>query len=108
MSLFESKQENDVCRILLSENFTAPVVPSLQQHLKQRVAEGSRTVIFDMSATRMLDSSGIGLLTATANSLSATGGCIKVVAVTPEIFRLLKMMRLVERLNVSEQTGSRD
>jgi len=88
--------------VAMPENFTAPLVPALQQQLKQLIDDGSTDIVFDMAATRMLDSSGIGLLTATANSLAAKGGRIEVTAVAPEIFRLLKMMRLVERLNVSQ------
>ncbi len=102
MDSVDFKQENDVTRLLMPENFTAPLVPSLQARLKQVIAEGSKTIVFDMQSTRMLDSSGIGLLTATANSMATVGGRMEVVAVAPEIFRLLKMMRLVERLNVTE------
>ena len=102
MDSVDIKQEDDITRILMPENFTAALIPPLQAKLKQLIGAGSRTIIFDLQATRMLDSSGIGLLTATANSLAPVGGRMEVVAVAPDIFRLLNMMRLVERLNVSE------
>jgi anti-anti-sigma regulatory factor len=49
----------------------------------------------------MLDSSGMGLLIAAANSLAPGGGRIRVTNVSPDIFRLLQSMRLTTRLNVS-------
>jgi len=102
MNTIDILKENGSHKVVMPENFTAPLVPALQQQLKQLIDGGSRAIVFDMAATRMLDSSGIGLLTATANSLAASGGRIEIIAVPPEIFRLLKMMRLVERLNVSQ------
>ena len=49
----------------------------------------------------MLDSSGMGLLIAAANSLAHSGGKLRVTNVCPDIFRLLQSMRLTARLNVS-------
>lgn len=89
------------CRVILPAQFTAQLVPELQTSLKQLLADGVNEIEFDFGATRMLDSSGIGLLTATSNSLSRLGGSIKVVKVAAEILRLLQMMRLVDRLNAS-------
>ncbi len=102
MNTIDIREENGGHKVVMPDNFTAPLVPILKKQLKQLIDGGSRAIVFDMAATRMLDSSGIGLLTATANSLATAGGRMEVVAVAPEIFRLLKMMRLVERLNVSE------
>jgi len=57
--------------------------------------------VFDLSSTAMLDSSGMGLLIAAANSVVPQGGKVRVTNVGPEIFRLLQSMRLTARLNVS-------
>lgn len=89
------------CKLTLPSQFTAKLVPELQKTLKQFLADGVTDFDFDLSATQMLDSSGIGLLTATSNSLAKQNGSIKVTGVSPEIQRLLQMMRLTDRLNVS-------
>jgi anti-anti-sigma factor len=63
--------------------------------------KGARELVFDLAPTVMLDSSGIGLLIAAANSVAPNGGKVRVTNVCPDIFRLLQSMRLTSRLNVS-------
>lgn len=94
-------RKENFCKVILPANFTAQLVPELQTSLKEFITDGVTEFEFDLNATTMLDSSGIGLLTATSNSLSKQNGSIKVTGVAPEILRLLKMMRLLDRLNAS-------
>jgi anti-anti-sigma factor len=86
-------------RIELQEKLTAADVPELQAVLRQAIEDGVRQITFDMSATTMLDSSGIGLLIAANNSLAAMQGQIQLVQVSPDIFKLLQSMRLTVRLH---------
>ena len=65
------------------------------------LSQGGHELVFDMHSTAMLESSGIGLLIAAANSIARTGGALRVTNVGPDIFRLLQSMRLTTRLNVS-------
>jgi anti-anti-sigma factor len=85
----------------LKGDLTAVLVPDLQAGLKEMLNMGAREVVFDLASTKMLDSSGMGLLIAAANSLAPNGGKVWVTNVCPDIFRLLKSMRLTARLNVS-------
>jgi anti-sigma B factor antagonist len=101
MTSISFDRHEQFCKVTLPAQFTAPLVPDLQTGLKQLLADGVTDFNFDLSSTRMLDSSGIGLLTATSNSLAKHNGSMKVTGVAPEIQRLLQMMRLVDRLNVS-------
>jgi anti-anti-sigma factor len=87
--------------VVLTGDLTAVLVPDMQASLKDMLSKGVREVWFDLASTKMLDSSGMGLLIAAANSLSRCGGSIRVTNVCPEIFRLLQSMRLTGRLNVS-------
>jgi len=87
--------------VQLMGDLTAVLVPDLQAGLKQVLQKGVRNLVFDLTSTRMLDSSGMGLLIAAANSLAAIGGKVSVTNVSPDIFRLLQSMRLTLRLNVS-------
>ena len=84
---------------------TAILVPELQADLKEMMNKGAREVVFDLTNTAMLDSSGMGLLIAAANSLAASGGKVRVTNVCPDIFRLLQSMRLTARLNVSARAA---
>ena len=87
--------------VQLAGDLTAVLVPELQAGLKKVLQAGARDLVFDLSSTRMLDSSGMGLLIAAANSLTLIGGKVQVTNVSPDIFRLLQSMRLTKRLNVS-------
>jgi anti-anti-sigma factor len=91
--------------VRLTGDLTAGLVPELQAALKQVLHKGARDLVFDLASTRMLDSSGMGLLIAAANSLAAMGGMVRVTNVSPDIFRLLQSMRLTARLNVSGRAG---
>ena len=74
-------------------------VPELQEALKGAISGGAVEIEFDFSNTTLLDSSGIGLLVATGNSLARNNGMVRLVNVPVDIMKLLQSMRLVGRLN---------
>jgi anti-anti-sigma factor len=89
------------CRVVLNGDFTSPIVADLQGSLKRELDNGCRTVVFDLSSTTMVDSSGIGLLIATANSLNRNKGDMRVVKVSEDVLQLFRHMRLADRLHAS-------
>jgi anti-anti-sigma factor len=101
MAAYVIEQKDQQGSVKLMGDLTAVTVPDLQAGLKDLLNKGARDLDFDLATTRMLDSSGIGLLIASATSLVANGGKVRVTNVSPDIFRLLKSMRLTTRLNVS-------
>jgi anti-anti-sigma factor len=90
-----------VCRVRLDGDLTASRVPELQALLKRELEQPIEEMIVDMTGTVMLDSSGIGLLIASFNSVGRKGGRFRIENAAPPIFQLLQSMRLVNRLNVS-------
>jgi anti-anti-sigma factor len=64
--------------------------------------------VFDLGKTAMLDSSGIGLLIATCNSLERKKGKMRVLQASSDILRLLQSMRLAGRLNVSGREAGKE
>ena len=100
MAAYVVEQHDQQGSVRLEGDLTAIVVPDLQADLKEMLSKGARELVFDLSSTAMLDSSGMGLLIAAANSLAPQGGKIRVTNVGPDIFRLLQSMRLTTRLNV--------
>jgi anti-anti-sigma factor len=93
--------ENTTLTVRLGQRLVAEKVPALQEQLKSYLDYGIRQIIFDFEDTMILDSSGIGLLIATGNSLKPLQGSMSVKQVTQEIMRLLSSMRLTERLDVT-------
>jgi anti-anti-sigma factor len=101
MAAYVIEQKNQQGSVMLTGDLTAVLVPELQAGLKEMLNKGARELVFDLTSTKMLDSSGMGLLIAAANSLAFSGGRIRVTNVCTDIFRLLQSMRLTARLNVS-------
>ncbi len=101
MSTYNVETTGKQCRIAIRGSLAAVLVPELQQQLKAGIEQGIRRVIFDLAESDMMDSSGIGLLIATSNSLAPTEGKLTVINTAPDLLKLLRSMRLVARLNVS-------
>ena len=101
MAAYVIEPKDHQCTVKMTGDLTAVLVAGLQADLKEKLSKGAREVVFDLAHTVMLDSSGMGLLIAAANSLAPSGGKVRVINVSPDIFRLLQSMRLTARLNVS-------
>jgi len=89
------------CQITLTGDLTAAMISDLQPALRGVLDQGASELVFDLPNAVMLDSSGIGLLIAAANTAARRGGRVRVTNVSADILRLLQMMRLVDRLNAS-------
>lgn len=103
MAAYVIEQSDKRGTVKLEGDLTAITVPGLQADLKEVLKKGASELVFDLSNTAMLDSSGMGLLIAAANSLASQGGQVRVTNVAPDIFRLLQSMRLAARLIVSRR-----
>lgn len=101
MSVCEILREGPRARVVLSGKLTATEVPDLQALIKAEIAGGATEVVVDLAATTFIDSTGIGLLIATHNSLGPARGGVQVINAVPEVFGLLRNMRLVDRLRVT-------
>jgi len=101
MAAFLLKRNGEKLQVILEGDLIASIITNLQQALKEAVEQGIQEITFDLTNTGMLDSSGIGLLIITNNTLNKSKGNMSVVNVAPEIMQLLQNMRLIKRLNVS-------
>ena len=86
--------------VSLDGALTLTEAQELRPRLQQAMTEGISSVVFDLGRSDVVDSSGIGLLIATHNSLKAKGGRLRVVNVSPEILTLFKAMRLDRHFTV--------
>jgi anti-anti-sigma factor len=81
-------------------DLVAAMLPEARERLRELIKDGIRDVEFDLSKTRMIDSSGLGLLMATYNTLSAAGGSLQVSNVDPELRELFQSMRLNQHIKI--------
>jgi anti-sigma B factor antagonist len=101
MAKYTLEQIGKDCRVTMHGDLVASVIPDLQAALKLQLQPGVAAIVFDLAATVMLDSSGIGLLIATSNTIARQQGQVRVLNVSPDILRLLQSMRLASRLNAT-------
>ena len=100
MAAYVLQKEGSQGVVRMTGDLTASAVPALQAELKALLGDGVRELVFDLGRAAMLDSTGIGLLIAAANSTNARAGHIEVINVSADISKLLQSMRLTDRLNV--------
>lgn len=105
MAGFRIERSASASIVTLAGDLTAPLVPPIQAAVKDEVARGVRDIVFDLRHTEVLDSSGIGLLIATSNSLSKVSGTVRTTNASEDILRLLQSMRLLGRLNTTGRTA---
>lgn len=105
MADYTIEKRGNCLRLALAGDLTARVAPSLQIAVREALGPDVKEVVVDLQHAVMLDSSGIGFLIATSNSLSRSGGRIQVTNVSADILKLLQGMRLTPRLNPSGRTA---
>ncbi len=98
---FEIIRDGQSTVVKLQKKLTAVEVPAIQPALKQELEAQVQEIVFDLENTETLDSTGIGLLIAASNSLTARQGSVRLVNVSLDILKLLQSMRLVERLQAT-------
>jgi len=79
----------------------AATLPELRSELRRLVDEGARDFVIDMANTRMVDSSGLGLLIALHNSLKKHNGRLSLTHVSKDLMKLFESMRIHQFLTVS-------
>ncbi len=82
-------------------DITAASAAEIRVELKNLIAEGVRDLVIDMTNTRMIDSTGIGLLVATHNSLLRLNGKLAIINVSQDLMDLLKTFRLDKHFSIT-------
>ena len=101
MATFEIRRESDCATVVPTGDVVASSVRELRPAMRDLVRSGVHEMVFDLSQTQMIDSTGIGLLLSAYNSISKTGGKISVVQASAEILDLLRTMRIHQHFSVS-------
>lgn len=79
---------------------TASPIPTLHDIIKEHIAKGVRSVLFNFEKTRFVDSFGIQQIIATYTSLQNLGGYFKLCGVTPKLMSLLVVTKLEDVLDI--------
>ncbi|MBN1971430.1 MAG: STAS domain-containing protein [Candidatus Delongbacteria bacterium] len=100
MPISNIERDGNKAMFYVHGNLTSANVSDMKEILKNEIKDGLNHLIFDFANTQIIDSSGIGILVATYNSVSKIGGRVEIVNASADIKKLLQHMRLSERLGV--------
>lgn len=103
MSDFEIRRNGNKLGVVLQGDLTASVVAALKPAVRNALEKDALEVELDLARTLILDSTGIGFLIATYNSIQKKNGTVRIVQASDDIFRLLQSMRLEKRLCVTKR-----
>jgi anti-sigma B factor antagonist len=93
------EQERTVVRP--AGDIVAAHVPELRSVLRTTLDGGARDVVLDLSNTEMVDSSGLGLVIGTYNSLQKIGGRLTVIHASRDVLQLFQTMRMHQHFAIS-------
>jgi anti-anti-sigma factor len=96
----KQKTNTETMAIVLEHDLVASNAQILRRDLLPRVWEGTRVVEIDFRHVKMIDSIGIASLIAVYNTLRRSGGMLRLLNVSAEIYHLLHTMRLDRQFEV--------
>lgn len=99
------EQSENRAVVLVEEALTSTFARELRPKLQEVIANGAANIVIDLSSVDQVDSTGIGLLIATKNSLAKVGGGLRIVGASPEIEHLFQVMRLDRHFEIEGKRG---
>src|SRR5262250_2556208 len=78
----------------LSEQLTTETIPELRDTLEDLEVRGRRSLLFDCTRIRVVDSQGIGALVTNWVSLRKRGGSLKLLNPSPRLQEVLQVLGL--------------
>lgn len=103
MNEFQVNTNGNKAEIKLNCALTVNVAKELHSQIAAAVNSGVNEITFDLSLANIVDSSGIGLLVATHNSVKKNNGKVKVTGLSQEIDKLFKAMHLDRHIELEKK-----
>jgi anti-sigma B factor antagonist len=94
---YNRKDGNDETILEIEGTLDAVTAPDLRAVVDQLVNDRRSSVTLDLSALRLIDSSGVGVIVSLFKRIRANGGQVKIVGLRDQpraIFRLLRLDRV--------------
>lgn len=101
MAMHQTTREGAKAVLKPNVDVVASSVPDLRAELKSLLASGVTEVVVDLSVVSAVDSTGIGLMVSTYNSLSKLGGKFSINNASKDLLELFRSMRIDRHFPVS-------
>jgi anti-sigma B factor antagonist len=94
---YHRNDEGDETTLSIDGTLDAVTAPELRAVMDQLVSEQRKAVTLDLTALRLIDSSGVGVIVSLFKRIRANGGNVRIVGLRDQpraIFRLLRLDRV--------------
>lgn len=96
----------DIALVNLEGDLDVTTVPVVRRRIDRLIAGGARRIFMNMAAARYVDSAGMGLILTELRHMRSSGGLLSLYNVSPQLYRALSLMRMVDYMPVA-RAGSR-
>ena len=86
-------------------NIVADKVPALKVELLAITQTAGAQVTIDLSKVGIIDSTGIGIFIAVFNTLKKSKGSLRLINVSPDIYKMLAIMRLSRHFEITPKAS---
>lgn len=107
--MFSVENHDAVALVKVSEELDARNAQQAKEFFKELVAEGSSSVVVDLSPLDFIDSSGLGALVTALKIARQDNGVVRLCALSPpvkSIFELTRLSRVFEIYETSDEALS--
>lgn len=87
-------RQDGITTVQLPDEFDAAAAESAREDIEASLDGDTQKLLFDLSETHFIDSTGIGLIVYTARRAQASGGKIALCGAQNQPLELLKILRL--------------
>lgn len=98
----ETQQKDGVTVISVDQRLDALAAPKFRETIKKMSEQSKTKLIIDMTKTKLIDSSGCGVLVASLRTLLKNHGDIKIARPSPQVKTLFGLTRLDRVFDIYE------
>jgi anti-sigma B factor antagonist len=103
---FRTKQVNDVCILTLIGSIDAFTAPKLTEMIENQISSGNIKLVADLTDVDYTSSAGLRALLGGIKSTRSRGGDLRLVAVQPDVLKVLNMSGFTSILQLFDTINS--
>jgi anti-anti-sigma factor len=88
------QRTGSMCIIAIEGELVATTLDTVKNKVKELIGSGVNTITFDMSQSEAIDSAGIGFIAAAHNSLVKSGGNLKLIGLSKDMYDFFVCLRM--------------
>ncbi len=91
---FTEERTGKNCVLAIEGELVATTLDTVKNKVKELIGGGVNTITFDMTRSEAIDSAGIGFIAAAHNSLVKSGGNLKLIGLSKDMYDFFVCLRM--------------